>query len=154
LASTSVAVNSSDIQATCPSNTLDFFGTAPSVTNSNGSLFLNEDVVNERVFQWKSSDPILADVDTGCVTASRWNYFPGSPARLVFTGSADGATLKGDVLFEPYNRAVVNVVKGSKRVRYLLTNKTILVTGFKPFNKSKANVSEDVVKTLEKILAG
>lgn len=100
-----------------------FFGTSPPVAKSQGALFLGDDVVNQKFFRWQSEDSILDNVDTGgFVPASVWNYYPafGPPARLIFVGSGDGATLYGDVLFEPYNRAVIDVVKGGRRVRYLL----------------------------------
>ena len=43
------------------------------------------------------------------------------PERLIFTGSGAGADFYGDVLFEDYNRAVVDVTKNAMHVRYLLT---------------------------------
>jgi hypothetical protein len=107
-------------------------GTSPPVADSSGTLLLKEDLENENVFHWKSSDSILGDVDTGIVEASRWNYLPGSPARLVFVGSCDGVTIYGNVLFQEYNRAVVNVRKGLKRVRYLLKAPTALIEWLAP----------------------
>lgn len=107
-------------------------GTSPPVADSSGTLLLKEDLENENVFHWKSSDSILGDVDTGIVEASRWNYLPGSPARLVFVGSCDGVTIYGNILFQEYNRAVVNVRKGLKRVRYLLKAPTALIEWLAP----------------------
>jgi len=98
-----------------------FFGSSPPVAESSGTLVLNDNLQYDDIFQWESSDSILGEIATESVTATRWNYLPGSPARLVFVGNGDGATFYGNVLFEPYNRAVVDVVKDSKRVRYLLT---------------------------------
>ncbi|MBE9533777.1 MAG: hypothetical protein IMF03_02160, partial [Proteobacteria bacterium] len=98
-----------------------FVGNSPPVPDSGATLSFKEDIVNEQEFSWTSSDPILGDIDTGgFVPATTWRLLGNNPTRLVFVGSGDGATFYGNVLFEPYNRAVVDVVKGRKRVRYLL----------------------------------
>lgn len=98
-----------------------FFGMSPPVADSSAVIVFPENLDRDRVFEWISSDPTLGEVDTGLVTASIWRFFPGPPARLVFVGSGGGASLRGDVLFGDYNRAVVDIAKGPKRVRYLLT---------------------------------
>jgi hypothetical protein len=97
-----------------------FFGSSPPVADSSGTLVLNDDLQNENTFQWQSSDSVLGEIDAEAVTATTWTYLPGSPARLVFVGSNEGATFYGNVIFGDYNRAVVDVVKEAKRVRYLL----------------------------------
>lgn len=97
-----------------------FIGSSLPVADSIGTLAINNDPQYDDTFQWESSDSILGEIATESVTATRWTYLPGSPARLVFIGNGNGATFYGNVLFEPYNRAVVDVVKDSKRVRYLL----------------------------------
>lgn len=101
-----------------------FTGSSPPVANSDGTLVLNDDLQNENTFQWQSLDSILGEIDTESVTATRWVYLPGFPDRLVFVGNGDGATIYGNVIFGDYNRAVVDIVKGSKRVRYLLIGVT------------------------------
>ena len=100
-----------------------FSGNSPPVEDSTGALTLNDQIATTRSMRWRSTDPILGDIDTGDVQATIWNYFPAStssPARLVFVARGAGATLYGDTLFDPYNRAVVDVVKGGQRVRYLV----------------------------------
>lgn len=103
-----------------------FKGHSPPLTqqfgHSSGMLYLGEDVAGSKKFRWISDDPILGHFDTGnqYAVATIWNYLPGNPPRLVFTGSAGGAMFSGNVLFGTYNRAVVDVVKGTQRVRYLL----------------------------------
>ena len=100
---------------------LVFLGSSPAVSNSGASPSFKKDVANEKVFSWISFDPILGAINTlGFVSAATWNFLPGSPDRLIFTGSGGGATFYGNVLFDPYNRAVVDVVKGGQRVRYVV----------------------------------
>jgi hypothetical protein len=110
----------------CQASTLIFHGTSPPFANSSGSLFLSDDLVDGRVFSWQSSDMVLGEIESDC-TASKWNYFPGNPARLVFVGSGGGATFYGNVLFEPYDRAVVDIVKGNQRIRYTLSGIQVTV---------------------------
>jgi hypothetical protein len=101
-----------------------FSGSSPPVADSSGVLVLNEDVGSDARFQWQSSDSVLGSVDTGAITATSWRYWPATttePARLVFTGTAAGIMVSGNVLFEPYSRAVVDVIKARRRIRYLLT---------------------------------
>jgi hypothetical protein len=98
-----------------------FFGASPSVKGSIAQLSFMADLANQKVFRWTSSDSILGNIDTvGFVSAASWQLVAGNPKRLVFTATAAGATFQGNVLFDSYNRAVVDIVKGSKRVRYLL----------------------------------
>ncbi len=99
-----------------------FYGKSPPVAGSQATLLLREDLVNEPVFFWRSKDTVLQEIDTGdFVKAKSWRYFAGNPARLLFEGTAKGVTFYADVLFEPYNRAVVDVVlRNDKRIRYLL----------------------------------
>ncbi|HJW30325.1 MAG TPA: hypothetical protein VJ508_13930 [Saprospiraceae bacterium] len=98
-----------------------FSGTSPPIINSTATLTFQADLTTQKVFSWESSDPVLGDINTGDIPAATWNLSGSNPTRLVFTGSGGGATFYGNVLFEPYNRAVVDVVKGGKRLRYLLT---------------------------------
>ena len=108
-----------------------FVGTSPPIANSSGAVTLNEDPANVKTFRWQSVDAVLGDLDSGPVTAATWNYFPGgngAPPRIVFVGSGGGLTAYGDVLLAPYNRGVVDVVKGAKRIRYLLTPATVLLS--------------------------
>ena len=107
-----------------------FFGNSPPIDGSSATLVLNEDPASLQTFQWSSSDSVLGDIETGEVSASVWNYYPamGSiPARIVFSGQGDGARFRANVLLEEYSRAVVDVIKGRKRVRYLLTDVRIEV---------------------------
>lgn len=97
-----------------------FIGNSPPVIGSGAVLFMSSDITQDRVFSWSSSDSILGSLDTGLVTASSWIVTGTSPVRLIFTGGGSGASFSGNVIFEPYNRAVVDVVKGSQRVRYVL----------------------------------
>ncbi|MBW2646677.1 MAG: hypothetical protein JRE23_10945 [Deltaproteobacteria bacterium] len=107
-----------------------FIGNSPPIANSSAVLYFSQDIENEQGFRWISSDSILYDIDTEFISATMWVLVGDPPARLVFRGSGDGATIYGNVLFEPYNRAVVDVVKDSKRVRYLLTAiKIEIITG-------------------------
>jgi hypothetical protein len=102
-----------------------FEGLSPPVVGSDGSLALSRDLAALKVFDWQSTDSVLGTIDLDNVSARTWNYFPGTggnPSRLVFVGGRNDVTVYGDVLFEPYNRAVVDVVKGTKRIRYLLTS--------------------------------
>jgi len=102
-----------------------FVGTSPPISDSTATLILNDNLSTQTSFQWQSSDSILGNIDTGEVNAVIWNFFPGTgsrPDRLIFTGGGDGAQLKGNVLFDPYNRAVADVTKNGRRVRYLLTD--------------------------------
>lgn len=102
-------------------DTLSFLGASPPVKDSIGALALPKDLVNEKAFRWQSSDRVLRDIDTGLVVSpSTWTYLPGAPARLVFVGRGTNATVYGNVLFDPYDRAVVDVVKGTQRLRYLV----------------------------------
>ena len=98
-----------------------FEGKSPPVANSQAHYLV---LYDNQKFRWKSTDSVLGSVDTGFASTSKWNYIPGSganPPRLIFIGSGGGATFYGDVLFGDYWRAVVDVVKGGKRIRYLLT---------------------------------
>ena len=100
-----------------------FAGTSPPVTGSVGHLILNSDLLRNKRFEWNSTDPILGQIALTVPQASIWQYRPPSdidPARLVFIGGANGVTLQGNVLLEPYNRAVVDVISAGRRVRYLL----------------------------------
>lgn len=98
-----------------------FFGTSPPVAGSRSTLYFPADVAGRRVFRWHSNDPILGEISTGgFVSGAQWTYLPGPPARLLFIAVGGGAQFVGDVLFEPHSRAVVDVVKGGRRVRYLL----------------------------------
>jgi hypothetical protein len=97
-----------------------FVGTAGALSGSSGILVLNGDVAHERLFRWKSSDSVLGDIDTGFLPGLTWNHIAGSPNRLVFTANQRGVAITGNVIFETYSRTVVDVVKGSARVRYLL----------------------------------
>lgn len=97
-----------------------FIGNSPPVIGSGAVLFMSSDITQDRVFSWSSSDSILGSLDTGSVTASSWIVTGTSPVRLLFTGGGSGASFSGNVIFEPYNRAVVDVVKGSQRVRYVM----------------------------------
>ena len=93
------------------------------MSGSTGQLILNPDPLRSKRFQWRSSDRTLGDIDTGIAQATSWQYRAATgvePARLVFIGGGNGASVHANVLMEPYNRAVVDVVKGSRRVRYLL----------------------------------
>jgi hypothetical protein len=101
-----------------------FGGKSPPVSASVGRLTLNSRVSTNRSFRWRSSDSILGAIESNLVAATTWNYRPGSntePARLVFIGRFSNVSVQGNVLFEPYDRAVVDLVRGSQRVRYLLT---------------------------------
>jgi hypothetical protein len=104
-----------------------FVGMAPPVANSRATLLLNSDLQAPHTFQWQSSDVILGTIDTGSVTATRWTLIPGAPDRLVFVGSGNGTVVTGNVLFGDANRAVVDIVKGAKRVRYLLSGAEVAV---------------------------
>ncbi|MDF1554056.1 MAG: Ig-like domain-containing protein, partial [Deferrisomatales bacterium] len=42
------------------------------------------------------------------------------PNRLSFVGASDGVTFYGNVVFGTYNQALVDVIRGTARVRYLL----------------------------------
>jgi hypothetical protein len=100
-----------------------FLGTSPALPGSTARLILKEDFRNEKVFSWVSSDPILGPLDSNgfvSVPDNKWIVSGQSPARVVFTGAADGALFYANVLLDPYFRAVVDVVKQSKRVRYVL----------------------------------
>lgn len=97
-----------------------FIGNSPPIPNSSAVLYFSQDLENRHGFRWISSDSILYDIDTGFTSAPMWVLVGDPPTRLVFRGSGDGAAFYGNVLFEPYNRAVVDVVKDAKRVRYLL----------------------------------
>lgn len=102
-----------------------FVGTSPPIDSSSATLTLNSDLQNLALFQWQSDDSILGNIDTGEVQASTWNLFPGTgsrPDRLIFIGFGGGVQVRANVLLAPYNRAVVDLTKGRKRVRYLLTN--------------------------------
>jgi hypothetical protein len=102
-----------------------FEGLSPPVVGSDGSLALSRDLAALKVFDWQSTDSVLGTIDLDNVSARTWNYFPGTggnPSRLVFIGGRGDVTVYGDVLLDPYNRAVVDVVKGTKRIRYLLTS--------------------------------
>ena len=108
-----------------------FVGSCPPVLNSSGAVTLNDAPATKKTFRWQSVDSVLGDLDSGAVTATTWNYFPGgngAPPRIVFVGSGGGLTAYGDVLLAPYNRGVVDVVKGGKRIRYLLTPATVLLS--------------------------
>jgi hypothetical protein len=100
-----------------------FAGTSPPVSGSTALLSLNSQPSISRLFRWRSSDSVVGTVDTNVMAASTWNYFPGStvdPARLVYVGRSGNLTLQANVLFAPYNRAVVDLVSGGRRIRYLL----------------------------------
>jgi outer membrane protein assembly factor BamB len=98
-----------------------FIGTSPPVADSRGLLFLKHDMVHEQVFRWASLDAILGDIETGFLPATTWVLTGSPPSRLVFAGSGAGVSVSGNVLFAPSNRAVVDVVKGAQRRRYMLT---------------------------------
>jgi len=97
-----------------------FFGISVARPDSEGVLFLGADVQSNSNFGWKSSDPILGNIDTGPVQATTWSVYGADPARVVFTGTGDGATINGDVLLAPYNQGVIDVAKGSQHLRYLV----------------------------------
>lgn len=98
-----------------------FTGESPPVSGSDGTLSFDTNPSVDTRFRWQSSDSILGDIDTGVVEALLWRYIAGSPARLVFRGTGNGAAINGNVLFEPYDRGVIDVVAGGRRVRYLVT---------------------------------
>ena len=127
-----------------------FVGTGPPVANSSGAVTLNDDPANKKTFRWQSVDAVLGDLDSGPVTATTWNYFPGgngAPPRIVFIGSGGGLTAYGDVLLAPYNRGVVDVVKGAKRIRYLLTPATVLLSVDTDRNGRVEPVEDEAGKT-------
>jgi len=101
-------------------DTRGFCGVSPPVADSGATLRLGN-LEAGRVFRWTSSDTILGDIDTDFVAAEKWVIQGNPPTRLVFIGTGKGATISGDVLFATFNRAVVDVTKGGKTVRYLLT---------------------------------
>jgi hypothetical protein len=103
-----------------------FIGESPPVAGSGGELSLRQGIAINQVFRWRSSDPILGDIDTGLVKATKWVVVGANPTRLVFEGSGGGVTVFGDVLFEPYSRSVVDVVKDSQRIRYLIRGESTL----------------------------
>jgi hypothetical protein len=102
-----------------------FLGTSPPHADSSGALALAANLLRDRGFRWRSSDRVLGEIDTGFVAPTTWVVTGAAPDRLVFTGRGGGVTVSGNVLFKPYNRAVVDVVRGSGRVRYLLTDEEI-----------------------------
>lgn len=99
-----------------------FFGPTHPATPSEGTLLLPPDMTVSRVFRWRSSDAIVGEVDTGSVQATTWSPQGVGPARIVFRGSGGGVVVSGDVLLGDYNRGVVDVARGSTRVRYLVTS--------------------------------
>ena len=109
------------VGAQTPGEQLDFdyvfVGPSPSVPGSEAILVLD---TTRQVLRFTSHDPILGDVLVESPAVQSWLVVSGSPERLVFQATEGGVLLRGDVLFSPYNRAVLDVVKGAKRVRYLL----------------------------------
>jgi hypothetical protein len=100
---------------------LEFLGTSSPFPTSSGLLSLTVPVSTTPVFRWVSNDPVLGVIDTGAIGATKWNYIPATSleyARLVFEGVADDVFIAGNVLFEPFDRAIVDVVRGAVRVRY------------------------------------
>jgi hypothetical protein len=106
--------------------TVEYFfqGTSPPVPGIGGTgeswatMDLSKD---DKKFRFRSADNILGQIDTQTlVTASRWNQLGSNPERIVFTGNGGGAFFYVNVLLEDYLRAVVDVIKDGKRVRYLL----------------------------------
>lgn len=108
-----------------------FAGFSPPVAGSGAMLTFKPDIVNDQTFSWASSDFILGEINTNFISASKWLVFGANPTRVVFEGGGDAATFKGNVIFEPYNRAVVDVVKGGRRVRYLLKLSTCTIRVFR-----------------------
>jgi hypothetical protein len=95
-----------------------FAGKSPSVVGSAGTLQFNPD---KQTFSWTSSDSILGSLDTGgFIGTTSWTTYKGSPTRLIFQGQGNGISLSGNVVLEPSNQAVVDVIANSRRVRYLL----------------------------------
>ncbi|MBW2737458.1 MAG: hypothetical protein JRE64_01140 [Deltaproteobacteria bacterium] len=101
-----------------------FQGTSPPVPGIDGkgkswaTLALSTD---DKKFRFKSADKILGEIDTQkAIVADMWREIPGNPSRIIFTGTNAGVKFYGNVLLENYLRAVVNVTKNNKRVRYLL----------------------------------
>jgi hypothetical protein len=110
----------SETHAATSDSTPVFVGSSPPISDSSGALILNGDVAREAQFRWRSADAVVGEIDTGFVSGAPWRYFSGAPSRLTFTSTNSSAVIVANVVFEPYNRAVVDVVKGSRRVRYVL----------------------------------
>jgi hypothetical protein len=101
-----------------------FQGTSPPIPGIDGkgkswaTLALSTD---DKKFRFKSADKILGEIDTQkAIVADMWREIPGNPSRIIFTGTNAGVKFYGNVLLENYLRAVVDVTKNNKRVRYLL----------------------------------
>lgn len=97
-----------------------FAGFCPPITNSMATLAFNQDFTNDHIFHWASLDSVLGSNNTVVSNITLWRLVGSNPQRLVFRGTGGGASFYGDVLFEPYNRAVVDMVKGAAHIRYLL----------------------------------
>jgi hypothetical protein len=98
-----------------------FAGTSPPVPKSEAVLALDMDA--HRV-GFSSGDSVLGQVQIDVTPASFWRLFPGAgdtPDRVVFEVRRGALLIRGDVLLEAYDRAVVDVVSAAKRIRYLLT---------------------------------
>jgi hypothetical protein len=98
-----------------------FVGTSPPVPKSEAVLALDMDA---RRIGFSSGDSVLGEVELDATPANYWRLFPGAgdtPDRVVFEVRRGALLIRGDVLLEPYDRAVVDVVSAARRIRYLLT---------------------------------
>ena len=96
-----------------------FVGKSPPISKSEAVMALDMDT--HRV-GFSSGDSVLGSIDLDATPATLWRFFPGAgdtPDRVVFEIKRAPLLIRGDVLLEPYNRAVVDIVSGARRVRYL-----------------------------------
>jgi hypothetical protein len=104
---------------------IEFVGTSPPFAGSQAILLLR---LSDRHIRFTASDT-LGETDTQDTSAGRFNCFTGgAPAacgsatdRVVFEYHSVQSMIQGDVLLSTYNRAVVDLVRGASRIRYLLT---------------------------------
>jgi hypothetical protein len=101
-------------------------GKSPPVAGSSGTLILPD--LTAKKFRWRSTDPIFGTVDTGVVNATRWTIAGSNPIQVVFVGTGGGVTINGNAILSPYNRAVVDLTDGSKRIRYLVVLPEVKIT--------------------------
>jgi hypothetical protein len=101
-------------------------GTASAVAGLDGAQprgSLELDTMN-KTFRWRSADKVLGDFDTRAMTrATLFQVTGDNPQRVVFSGTAAGAAFRGDVLLGTYLRAVVDVTRYGRHVRYLVKGK-------------------------------
>ena len=97
-----------------------FEGSAPGVPGSYAKLVLEKNFQQTRKLRWQSADARIGSAEVDFFEPRKWKLEGDPPDTLTFEDRSPGPVLAGTVLLAPYNRAVVTVVLGKDRVKYML----------------------------------